>query len=658
MDHSIFTGILILLAAAVVISLIFRRLNLSPIIGYLIIGVCVGPYGFGLIPNEESTHGLAEFGIVFLMFTIGLEFSLPRLLSMKKHVLGLGGLQVTLTTILTMAVALFHDLSTAGALVIGGVVAMSSTAIGLKQLGEQLELNTGHGKNALGILLFQDIAVIPFLILIPSLAGGNAVFTPLLWALVKATGVMFAILIIGRWVLRPVFYEIALTRSLELFTLTILFVALGAAWLTNQMGLSPTLGAFLAGMMLGETKFRHQIEVEIRPFRDILLGLFFISVGMLLNFHVIPQLWVPILVLLLILFLFKTVLITGLSRLFGSNMETALRSGLVLAHGGEFGFALLALAMSQQLLQAENTQIVLAALIISMASAPIVIRFNGKLAEWILPKSCEHDRKESAEKIEDTAMGLSQHVVICGFGRVGQNIARIVESEGFEFIAIDMDPERVQQAQLAGDRVSYGDSTNVSILKAAGIAKAKALAIAYDDIYATRKLLPQVHEEFPELPILVRTRDDSDLQNLQTLGATEVIPETLEASLMLSFHILILMGLTAAKALRRVRTVRTERYDLLHQVFPSKDLNDLEELEQNHEQLEAIDLTTKAYAVGKKLCDLNLSEGNVTVTAVRRGGIRGPEPEPDTELLAEDVLVLYGHPDNLEKAKRLLLNGG
>lgn len=656
-EFHILTSIILLLACAVIASTLLRRLHLPPVLGYLAIGVLLGPYSFGLVTNMEATQNLAEFGVVFLMFTIGLEFSLSKLISMRRLVVGLGGLQVLLTTLLAMGITVFLGGNFSSAIVIGGIISMSSTAIVIKQLNDQLELNSPHGHNALGILLFQDLAVIAFIILTPSLAGSQAVFIPLLIALVKAAAVITVILLVGRWVLRPMFHEIAAARSMELFTLAILLVTLSAAWLTDVMGLSMALGAFLAGMMLGETQYRHQIEVEIRPFRDVLLGLFFITIGMLLNVAMLPEIWKSALTLLLAIVVFKTLLITGLARLMGSDPFRAWRTGLILAQGGEFGFALLTLAMENRLLSDRNEQIILAAIVFSMALTPFLIRYNRPLARKFVPKAAEMSQKEIEDELSATAENLNKHVIICGFGRVGQNIARLLEAEGFEFVALDMDPIRVQNARLAGEPVHYGNSRHFSILISAGIAKAKALVLSFDDLAACKNIIPQVRKAYPDLPILVRTRDDSELDSLLKAGATEIIPETLEASLMLGFHTLLLLKVPSSRALRQLRRIRKNRYELLHRVFPSYEAEDLEDIDSTKEQLQAVDLGDSAASIGKSLKELNLQQHEISVTAIRRGAIRHPDPDHSAVLQANDILVLYGTPPHLEHAEKIVLEG-
>lgn len=657
-DLHVLEGILTLLASAVVAAGLFRRMNLPAVIGYLVVGLVVGPHGLAFIKNTHTIHELAEFGVVFLMFTIGLEFSLAKLLSMKRLVLGLGGMQVVLTTFLTVELALYFGADVAAAMVIGGVVAMSSTAIVIKQLNDQLEINTSHGTNAVGILLFQDLAVIAFLILIPSLAdkSGQSIYVPLMWALIKAIVVMIVILLSGRWILRPLFREIAQSKSMELFTITVLLVTLGAAWLTGAMGLSMALGSFLAGMMLAETQFRHQIEIEIRPFRDVLLGLFFVSIGMLLDVEVLPEIWMGVLILIIAVIVFKTILIAILCKFTGSDLNTSLRTGLILAQGGEFGFALLTLAISDQIISDKHSQLILATLFFSMAISPFLVRYNEKIAKLFMPKAAKMHDDVINNNVETNAEGLSQHIIICGFGRVGQNIARFLETEGFEFIALDMDPIRVEDAQLAGERVSYGDSGNIKVLDAAGLKRAKALILSFHDTHTSYKILHQVRKEHPDLPILVRTQDDTSLEELQKAGATEIVPETLEASLMLAFHSLVLLGVPANRALGQLRRIRKDRYQLLRQVFPSHDLEDLEdEAESNKEKLYVVSLAEQAAAITKTIKELDLAKLNVIITSLCRDGIRRPDPDPKTELKPGDVLVLYGKPNDLTKAENSLL---
>lgn len=651
--------ILILLAAAVVLVALFRRVRVPAILAYLLTGAALGPYGLGLIPDADNTRFLAEFGVVFLLFTVGLEFSLPHLIAMRREVLGLGGAQVVITTLLVTVAAHGLGLNWAGAFVVGGAVTMSSTAIVIKQLAEQLELNSRHGRLTVGVLLFQDLAVVPFLVVITTLSGeaNNSVFMELLWALAKGFMASGAMLAVGHWLLRPLFREVASAHSAELFTLTVLLFSLAAAWLTHLSGLSLALGAFLAGMMLGETEFRHQVEADIRPFRDVLLGLFFITIGMLLNVHAVTShaLWIAALVAAIILL--KICVSTLLCIGFRVERGIAFRAGLALAQGGEFGLALLALAAKGLLIDNDAFQITLAALVISMGISPILIRHNGWLAKHIFSRSYGGSRLRIEDDINAGATELNGHVIIAGFGRIGQNIARFLEQEKFPYIALDLDPIRVQEARAAGAKVFYGDATHREILDAAGLQRARAIVISLDDPFAAIKMLPQIRGLRPDIPVLVRTRDDAHLERLQQLGATEVVPETFETSLTLVEHLLFLLHIPIARIQSRLQDARQHRYQILREFFPGQHGVDLESPDATREALHAVTLPDGAYAIGKTPRELELENLDIVLTAIRRGEAKDTRPRPDLMLQPADVLVMYGARENLERAEAMLLTG-
>lgn len=659
MGDTILIEILVLLAASVVSVAVFRRLNLPPILAYLAVGLTMGPYGLGLVDDTEDTRSLAEFGVVFLLFTLGLEFSLPQLIALRREVLGLGGAQVLFTAALASFGAWLCGMPPIGAFVVGGVLAMSSTAIVIKQLTEQLELNSRHGRKAIGILLFQDIAVLPFLIAIPVLASDQkaSIGMELGIALLKGGVVVAVMLAIGRWLLRPLFHEIASSRSSELFTLTALLFALAAAASSYLAGLSMALGAFLAGVMLGETEFRHQVEADIRPFRDVLLGLFFITVGMLLDLESLPRILPAVLLLLIALVVLKTAFIAALSVWMGAPAGVGLRTGLVLAQGGEFGFALLSLAVGFGLLDVDSTQVVLAAIIFSMALTPFLVRYNGLIAKKLFGESYQQNRGKIVREVAANASHLERHVIVCGYGRIGQSIARFVEREGLGYIALDLDPVRVRDARAAGEPVNYGDSTHREILEAAGLHRAQMLVISYDDTEAALKIIRQVRAMEITIPILVRTRDDTNLERLQKAGATEVVPETLEASLMLASHLLLLLGAPVSRVVRQIQQVRNNRYQVLRAFFHGEESPALESPGAFRERLHTVTLPEGAFAVGRSVGEVNLKDRGTVITAVRRGGIRGPHPHDAMMIQAGDALVLYGTPEDLERAEARLLSG-
>lgn len=659
-DPGVLREILILLVASVLAVALLRRLRLPPVLGYLAVGTVVGPHALGLIEDEENTRLLAQFGVVFLMFTVGLKFSLAQVWAMRRTVLGLGGAQVALTTGFAGGGAWLLGLPALEALVVGGVVAMSSTAMVVKLLREQLELNRRHGRNAVGVLLFQDIAVLPFLIVVPVLAGDGeaSVGQQLVTVLGKGSLIVLLMLAAGRWLLRPVLHEVARARSSELFTLTALLFALTAAGASHAAGLSMPLGAFLAGMMLGETEYRHQVEADIRPFQDVLLGLFFVSVGMLVDFASLSGHLLALLLLTATLVLFKGALVTVLGRVIGLPHTVALRTGIVLAQGGEFGLAILSLTLDMDAMARGTAQVVLSAVVLSMVLAPFLVRYNEALARRLQPAAYRQSETEQRLGIETVAERMAGHVVIAGYGRIGQSVARFLDQENVPYVALDLDPVRVREARAAGESVVYGDATQLPLLEAAGIGRARVVVVSFDDADGAEKLLSVMRAAGHEAPALVRTRDDNRLESLQRAGATEVVPETVEASLMLVSHLLLLLDIPVTEVARRVQAVRRDRYRLLRGFFLGQEPVPLELAAGARERLHTVTLPTQAHAVGRQLGELALGRAGVVVTAVRRGGIRGPQPQQEMLLRAGDSLVLYGTPEELARSEAILLRGG
>jgi len=652
-------SIILLLATSVVAVSLFRRLALPPIIAYLVVGMALGPSALGLIPENDTTHLLAEFGVVFLLFTIGLEFSFPQLHAMRWAVGVLGASQVTLCLLLFGGITWWLTGSIEVGVVLGGALALSSTAIVTKQLTEQVEVHTRHGRRAVGVLLFQDLAVVPLLIAIPILAGNTDTSLPaeLGLALVKGVVVFGVMVWVGRKALRPIFHEVAQARSNELFTLTVLLIAVAAAWLTHLAGLSLALGAFLAGIMLGETEYRYQIDADIRPFRDVLLGFFFITVGMVINLPVLVMGLHWVLLIAAGMMAVKLLLVYAIARQVDGPQDSG-RTAIILANGGEFGFALIALAISAGLMTSAASQLVLAAIVVTMLAAPILIRYNDRLARRVLSAPASGIEAVDPEtEVSRIAEPLADHVILCGYGRTGQNIGRFLDQEALPYLALDLDPQRVQEARNAGDPVSYGDSERREVLHAAGLERARMIVLSFDNPASSLKVLEHTRTERPHVPVIVRTRDDRWIDRFEAAGATVVVPEILEASLMLSSHVLALLGVPMAKVFRSVREVRGDRYRLLKGYFHGAERVDLEKVGQFQEQLHAITLSGNARAIGQRVRDIDPEAIGVTINAVRRGGIRGPQPSPETVLREGDVLVVYGAPEALEHAEHVLLGG-
>jgi len=545
MEYSYLNDTLIMLGATVLVVVLFLRMGLPPVIAYLVVGVTIGPYGLGLVYDVEQIRLLAEFGVVLLLFTIGLEFSVPLLMHMKAAVLGLGSAQVLLTAALTTAVAVAVGLKLESALVLGGVVAMSSTALVTKQLADQAELQTRHGRNSLGILLFQDLMVVPLLILVAMLddTAGHTTTLTVITALAEGLAALLLMFACGRWILRPLFREVARFHSPELFTLTVLLVVLCAAWLTHQIGMTYALGAFLAGMMLSETEFRHQVESEIRPFRDVLLGLFFITVGMMLDIALLPEAWPTVLVLLLLLIIFKSLLVAGFCRLGGWNTAVSVRTGLVLAHAGEFGFAILILAMDADILLPDEGQVMLAAMLFSMMLAPLLIRYNGQIVARLLPAALKQSRQEIKQVILGTARTLDNHIIVCGYGRVGQHTLKLLEQESIPCMAIELEPGMVKQGMVDRKPVSYGDAGSLELLHACGLTRAAMLVITMIDFNTSMKILARVRSVDADIPIIVRTRKEIHLFQFYQAGATEVVADTFGSDQMMTVELLRRYGL-------------------------------------------------------------------------------------------------------------------
>lgn len=653
--------IVVLLAVSVGAVAAARAFKLPPLVGYLVVGLALGPHALGLVPDTDITRWLAEIGVVFLMFSIGLEFSLPKLRAMKNLVFGLGGLQVGLTllavTVGVLSTRFVHGLSWQAGIALGGAMAMSSTAMVMRLASDRGELESPHGKPVVGVLLFQDLAVVPLLVLIPALAGiagasdaGESLGLALGLALGKSLLVLAGALLIGQRLIRPWLTLVAKRKSQELFTLNVLLMTLGLALLTEHAGLSLALGAFLAGMLISETEYRYQVEADVKPYRDVLMGLFFISVGMLLNFRVVMDQWLLVIAMVLIPMLFKFVLIAGLAKFFKVATGPSLKTGLWLCQAGEFGFVLLDPVGLNGIVPAEILQPVQAAMVISMLLAPFIIEQSDR---WILRlvRSEWLSRSLEIHRIAAQTVGTDHHVIVCGFGRVGQNLAQMLDAEKISYVALDLDPQRTREAAAAGQSVVFGDAARRETLVAAGIHRASALVVTYADRASAIHVIHVARLLAPALPVLVRSRDDSDLDALRAAGATEVIPEVVEGSLMLASHALALAGVPLYRVLRQVREVRDNRYGLLRGYFhgSTEDANE----RGSDVLLRSFPLPITSGCVNQPIEALDLGAIGVEIGSVRRGRER-IAVSPQLILEAEDVLMLRGTSEGLALAEELL----
>ncbi len=655
--HGNLSLILLLLVSAVCAVALFRVLRLPAMLAYFFVGLLLGPHNFGILSDTESSREFAEFGIVFLMFSIGLEFSLPQLYAMRSKLFGLGGAQVLLSIAVAMLTSHFLGLDWASAFIVAAALSMSSTAIVSKVLAERVDLNSRHGRLSIGVLLFQDIAVVPIMVLIPALADTNANLTQVLgFAFLKAAAMLLVLFTVGKWLVNPWFNLVAKQRSRELFVMNVLMVTLLLAFATRMAGLSYALGAFIAGMLISETRYRYQVESDISPFRDILLGLFFVSIGMLLDVSQIIQHIGAVLTVLVAFILLKAVIVTLVVRLVKYETGVAIRTGIILAQAGEFSFVILALGVEQHLIANDVLQVVLAAALLSMVIAPFLIQYNGRITRRVVRSYTKNSERVVGE-IAEVGKTLQDHVIICGYGRSGQYLGRFLKEEHVPYIALDIDPARVLEASAAGELVMYGDAGRRVVLDAAGADRAKALIVSYSDVPAAMKILHVVQERYPQLPVIVRTVDDTHMDTLREAGATEVVPEILEGSLMLASHALVLLGIPLNRVVKRIRLFREERYEMFKGYFHGLTDAESENRAKQQPRLHAVVMTGDAYAIGKRLSDFDFSKYAVEVKSLRRPSMQGEELTFDARLMDGDIIVLLGLPANLMKSENILLVG-
>ncbi len=548
---------IILLASSVIAVATLHRLRLSPVLGYLVAGMAIGPSGFGFIAQVEAVRTFAELGVVFLLFMMGLDLSFERLKSMRRLVFGLGGLQVLLSAaaIATVVHLLgFHGPELA---VIGGALALSSTAVVMQLLIDRGEAASLLGRTCFAVLLLQDLAVVPLLVAVNALGSDTeSLGGALAIAALKAFAAIGIILLLGRYALRLPFRWVAATRSTELFMGLALVVILATGWLTHTAGLSMALGAFLAGLLLAETEFRPQVETDIGPFKALLIGLFFMSIGMSIDMSFVAQNAVALLAAVAGFILLKAVIISGLCLAFGRPRGVALRAGLLLGPGGEFAVVVLTTAIARQLLDSSTAQFLLAVTTLSILLTPALAAAGAGLVRRLA-----HERRDGAAGAgEEDSEIRSDHVVIAGFGRVGQTIARLLNRQKVPYVAVDLDARRVEEWRRKQAPVFYGDASRDDVLERLGAGRAAALIVTLDNPDAAERTLRLCLQRWPELRIFVRAHDETHLAELRRLGASAVVPETLESSLALARHALEALGTPAEAAETLAAEVRQDGY--------------------------------------------------------------------------------------------------
>ena len=539
-EHSSFVNdILVFLLAAVVTVSIFKWFKVSPIIGYLFAGMLIGPYTFGFVADIETTKLLGDFGVVFLLFTIGLKVPLTRLQTMKRYVFGLGSLQVFLCGAVFATIAYFIGQTIQSSIIIGAALALSSTAVVVQLLSERGEFASKFGRAAFSVLIFQDIAVVLFLVMLTTLSHeGASIGRELGYAALKAGIVLAVIVAAGRVILRPVYRAIAALDNPELFVAMTLLVVLVTSLITDASGLSMELGAFLAGLLLSETEYRHQVEADIQPFYGLLLGLFFATVGMRINLKLLLDNYLLVPGIILGMLMLKTFIIYLMSRLLSMSWVSALRTGLVLAAGGEFAFVMFTPAVQSHLLPSETGQILLVSVALSMAFTP----FLDKLGKYIEVKFTEANESVKIKAAAAEVGDLRNHVIVLGFGRVGKMLTKILSDRRTPFVVIDNDMIRVTKGRTKGIPVFYGDARRSHVLRAVGADKAKVVVICINTVQSSLKSALMVRHYFKNADVFVRMRDDKYEQELTQAGVKVIMPENLEPSLQLAASVLRSMG--------------------------------------------------------------------------------------------------------------------
>lgn len=655
MPHSpqILQDLLLLLLASVAIALLFHRLRLPTIVGFMITGVLIGPYGLGLIRDVEAINVLAELGVVLLLFTIGLEFSLRRMLEMKRLFILGGGLQVVLTVLGATVLTFLLGRPFNQALFFGFLFALSSTAIVLKSYIDRAEIDSPHGRAGVGILLFQDLAIVPMMLMVPILGGskgGSA--SRILLTLGLATAGIATVFLMARIVVPYLLHHIVRLRSSEVFIISVVALSLGTSWVTSRFGLSLALGAFIAGIVLSESEYSHQIVADILPFRDVFNSLFFLSIGMLLSLNTLASEAPTVLGWVAILIAGKVLLIVAVIRLLGLSLRVGVMTGLGLAQVGEFSFILAKEGLAEGLLATVDYQRFLGASIVSMIATPFLIKAApriGYAAQALFARSSLLE--PSVVGFDPSDAEMHGHVVIVGYGLNGHNVAKVLRRTGVPYLVLELNAEVVRKARQDDERIVYGDATRREVLNHVGIKHARILVLAISDPAATRHTVSLGRQLNPDIHIIVRTRYMSEVQDLLNLGADEVIPEEFETSIEIFSRVLAEYGIARRLVQRQIAAIRAEAYQILR--APSLPINDLSDIAEalRTASTETLIIERGSAAAGHTIGNLKLrTRTGVSIIAFTREGKTQINPGPDTELQPDDIVVLLGGTGQIDRA--------
>ncbi len=653
------TSLLLLLGTSTALIVLLYRLHIASLLAFLITGALFGPTGLGVIDDPEELAAIAELGLTFLLFILGLEFSLPRLIALRNTVFRLGSMQMLVCSFIFFLVLQLTGLDWQIALILAGGFSLSSTAIVSGELSNLGLLKKRHGEIAIGILLFQDLAAIVLLVAVPLVSSQSEGFSlgGLLFTIIEGLVLLAAFFFTSRYLLPHLLREIATQKSDQLLVLAALVIVLLSAMLTSSIGLSMELGAFLAGMMLGDTRFKHQLEADIRPFRDLLLGLFFITIGMLVDLGQLVSFWPYLLLGGLLLMITKAFLITGVVKLLGESWRSAIPAGLTLAQGSEFLFALLALSVRSQLVNQNVASNLITIVIISMVMTPLLIKHSPNLVDSFISRIGNKTLQATNEEIFEREIKKKNHILILGFGRVGQTIARFLRPLNIDYLVLETDDIRIKEASAVDEPIFYGDSSRIDILKAAGAANASIVVVTFDDTDLATKIIENVKNINSTIPVLVRTRDDSHLEDLLSAGAEEVIPETHEASLTMVSHLLLMVEYPDIMVHSIIDKARRDRYRMLKGFYHGERLGFLGKKSQSSAIIHAVNLPKGAFVCGKTIAELLLPM-DINILDIHRDNlVISAEQNQDLVLQHGDIVVLRGLVDQLDAGESYLLQG-
>jgi monovalent cation:H+ antiporter-2, CPA2 family len=654
---SLVAELLVLLLAAIVIALVSSRLRQPVIVAFMLTGIIIGPYGLGLVNDVHSVEALAEIGVVLLLFTIGLEFSLKRMMEMRKLVLVGGGLQVILTIAAVAGLFLLFGRTRSLSIYFGFLFALSSTAIVLKTYLDRAEIDTPPGKVAVGVLIFQDLCIVPLMLFVPILSGREgSSLTNIATRIGTAILVIAAIIFTARKIVPLVLFHIVRLRSSEVFVLFVVLVSFGTAWLTSQFGLSMALGAFVAGVVLSESEYSHQIVSDFIPFRDVFNSIFFISIGMLLSMGFLITHLPTVLMWLVVLLLGKALIMIAVGKILGLSFRVSVMAGLALAQVGEFSFILAKVGVEQGLLQGNDYQSFLASSILSMIGTPFLISIAPRVS-FALQKKLSWLVKAEGE-VENTGLGegdLQGHTIIVGYGNNGRNLARVLYRVGIPFIVLELNADTVQHAREQGIPIAYADAVRREVLQHFGVERARVMEIGISDPIATRHVVALAHEINPQLEIIVRTRYISQMPDLKLLGASQVVPEEFETSVEIFSRVLRSYSVSRNVIAREVDAIRSENYQMFRESsLPLAELDKIAEAFASS-STETVFVSEHSLVVGKSLKDLNLrGRTGVTVTAAVRDGDTVINLGPEFTIQSDDILVLLGNAKQLEGAVEII----